>query len=1000
MPYYQSFDIWPPNCWEVSLGTVDWIQELVGTDGWAEANFWGNSSGNMIMNSPPILVSQDGRVRYTWSHLYSATYPLDELIVRVSVAGSGNWDTIAQYQGPTNFNDPTAGNINPGNGIEDVFNLDPLTYTGQLVVVQFWANTDFGPSCFINDFNVEPLPACPRPQNEAMVSIGAASADITWDPGTPGASNWVIEYGQGDWVSGTGTFIGSFGSTNDTATITGLSANTNYCWRVAEICPNGIDTSLFTPLLCFNTPCQAITAPYFEDFSNSTVGHWDGEDNCWDFISNNPSTSSSGGYSWEVRNTPQATSGTSTGPAGDATLYPLTGGTFITADVSGSSATVPDSTILLSPVVDISSLTAPELAYSLHRFGTIMADLYVDINDGTGWVNGVHSYTSASGIQSSQTDPWTDTIVDLSPYSGATALRVRFRSVSNGCCAGDNAIDDVSFREAPTCPQPVGIVATNITQNSADLNWTAGTAGNTSFEVAYGIGLTIGTINQGIKVPVTGTTLNLTGLLPATNYCAFVREVCAVGDTSLWTGPACFNTLCPAVINAPWAETFAGATIGHWNGLDNCWNFVSNNASTSASGGYSWEVRNTSQTTSGTSTGPDRDNTLFPNTGGTFITADVSGSSTAIPDSTLLISPVVSIAGMGNPQLEYHIHRHGTIMADLYVDIYDGSTWYRGVHSYTNQAGTQTSQADAWTDTVINLSPYAGSGTIQVQFRSVTNGCCAGDNAIDDIAIYDLGGCPLPSNLASSSAGCDSITVTWNSATGGSILAYGPQGFTPPAGTLTGIVTSPYTITGLAPGTAYDIYVADTCAGDTSAPVGPITVSTSGVNVSAGFTFQFGTAGPNSRTVFFDGSNSVGAVTYDWDFGDGNTGTGQNTSNIYTANGSYVVTLTVGSACGVDSISDTVVVGGIGLAESILNQTLEIYPNPAKTEVSLSFSRVNEKARIALLDLSGKELMVREVNNAEDFYTGMIDISELSDGVYMLQISDGEIVVNRRLIKR
>jgi PKD repeat protein len=49
-------------------------------------------------------------------------------------------------------------------------------------------------------------------------------------------------------------------------------------------------------------------------------------------------------------------------------------------------------------------------------------------------------------------------------------------------------------------------------------------------------------------------------------------------------------------------------------------------------------------------------------------------------------------------------------------------------------------------------------------------------------------------------------------------------------------------------------------------------------------------------TVVFDATNSsddVDIVTYEWDFGDGATGTGAVTTHTYATPGSYVVTLTV-----------------------------------------------------------------------------------------------------------
>jgi PKD repeat protein len=45
-------------------------------------------------------------------------------------------------------------------------------------------------------------------------------------------------------------------------------------------------------------------------------------------------------------------------------------------------------------------------------------------------------------------------------------------------------------------------------------------------------------------------------------------------------------------------------------------------------------------------------------------------------------------------------------------------------------------------------------------------------------------------------------------------------------------------------------------------------------------------------------TDNVGIVSYEWDFGDENTGTGVTTTHIYTYEGTYTVTLTVRDAAG------------------------------------------------------------------------------------------------------
>lgn len=67
--------------------------------------------------------------------------------------------------------------------------------------------------------------------------------------------------------------------------------------------------------------------------------------------------------------------------------------------------------------------------------------------------------------------------------------------------------------------------------------------------------------------------------------------------------------------------------------------------------------------------------------------------------------------------------------------------------------------------------------------------------------------------------------------------------------------------------------------------------------INASFTASptFGESAP--LKVDFDAaasSSAAGSITdYDWDFGDGNTGSGQTTSHTYTTDGSYQVTLTI-----------------------------------------------------------------------------------------------------------
>ncbi len=1208
---------------------------------------------------------------YFWQHrYYTAVSPPADMDVQVSNDYGVNWSTVYSISGNTQNS--------PSDPWQEVF-VDLGQFLGDTIQLRF---VQISKGCCgdaaIDSVTVVNGPTCPDPTNLVVSSVLDTAASISWSNSihTQSTELWIGPQGfyQGPQTTG-GTKIPLGAGSN--VLIDSLMANTCYEVLIRSLCgPN--DSSNWVGPVSFCTACQLVQAPYFEDFSNNTVGHWFGEDNCWQFQSNNPSTTSSGGYSWEVRNTMQGTS-SGTGPDRDNTLYPAFGGEFVTADVSGSNGNLPDSSLLISPLVDISGLTNPEVQYYFHRYGFRMADLYVDVFDGTSWVRNVHAFTNWTGEQTSSSADWQDTTIDLSAYAGTTNLQIRFRTVSNGCCDGDNAIDDVHFRNTPSCLGLGGLTTEGIVDTAATLSWSSASQA-LSHEIWIGPAgfyqgaQTIGGTKYVVASPI--DSLVVGSLASNTCYDWLVRGICGPGDTSNWVGPVSFCTTCQ-IIQAPYFEGFSGSSVGHWDGEDNCWQFQSNNPSTTASGGYSWEVRNSVQVTS-VGTGPDRDNTLYPAFGGTFITADVSQSGTT--DSSLLISPLVDLSNLTNPEVSYHYHRYGLSMAELYVDVYDGTQWHRGVHAYTSLTGSQLASSDPWNDTIIDLSPYASSNIVQIRFRSKSNGCCDGDNAIDDvhfreaptcpepsglnssnltafstdlnwtpgtsgnldfeisygigltmsnvdqgtklvvnanmhtltslnpasaycafvreicgsgdtslwigpvcfttpcsplviapyttgfdnlttglhtlpwencwsantiagpywqaqtstglnqgtpgtgpiydadspgtpggtfmvletstnsgqhelfspyidiaglsdpeleyyyhmfgadmgtlevyaedltgtrtfldslvgqkmtsgnaafnvrnislnalsasvfrlvfkgihssgnqgdmaidkIKVHDLGGtggpCALPTNLSAQFIGCDSITLQWSSNSGSSIITYGNHSFIPGTGTSTGIVSSPYTIHGLSYGTVYDFYVADVCANDTSLDFGPVSLSTIGTTLNAAFVHNFGTPASSSRRVFFDASNSSGASAYNWDFGDGNTGVGLTVFNDYTANGAYPVELVVSNNCGSDTIVDTVNVREIGAPEPESISMLSIYPNPARDLVKISGSAATADLAIKICDISGKQLISRNLRSSEGQFELVLDVSHLSKGVYFMIVDDGNYHVKRKLV--
>ena len=72
-------------------------------------------------------------------------------------------------------------------------------------------------------------------------------------------------------------------------------------------------------------------------------------------------------------------------------------------------------------------------------------------------------------------------------------------------------------------------------------------------------------------------------------------------------------------------------------------------------------------------------------------------------------------------------------MADLRVDIYNGSSWTKDVQVITSTP--QSASSEAYTESTVDLSSYAGQ-TIRVRFRAISKGfSIPADMAIDDVYI-------------------------------------------------------------------------------------------------------------------------------------------------------------------------------------------------------------------------------------------------------------------------
>ena len=186
--------------------------------------------------------------------------------------------------------------------------------------------------------------------------------------------------------------------------------------------------------------------------------------------------------------------------------------------------------------------------------------------------------------------------------------------------------------------------------------------------------------------------------------------------------------------------------------------------------------------------------------------------------------------------------------------------------------------------------------------------------------------------------------------------------------------------------TATNPFGTDSFVSSVTVQVTPVTISITGIRM------------PNQVLQF--NASSAGATSYNWDFGDGYFAGLQNPTHTYTANGIYIVALTVQNGSCTVTRYDTLEIGVIGVEELLKEDALVISPNPFSDEVSIYYSLAgSKKVTLQVTDITGKlinNLVLGEIQIAGTYkYT----FKGNAEGVYLVHLLIDEDLVTRKIVK-
>jgi hypothetical protein len=160
-----------------------------------------------------------------------------------------------------------------------------------------------------------------------------------------------------------------------------------------------------------------------------------------------------------------------------------------------------------------------------------------------------------------------------------------------------------------------------------------------------------------------------------------------------------------------------------------------------------------------------------------------------------------------------------------------------------------------------------------------------------------------------------------------------------------------------------------------------------------------------TRLIVGDGvsftNTSTDATTYTWDFGDGSpTDNSTNPTHLYTADGTYAVTLIACNSCGCDTLIDSVTVSTL-LVQSIPDANdFHIYPNPVNETLNVDFNSASAQSySISIVNSLGQVVYSEVIKNGSGNMHSAVNVSAYSGGCYTLQVTGSASVIRKKFIK-
>lgn len=132
---------------------------------------------------------------------------------------------------------------------------------------------------------------------------------------------------------------------------------------------------------------------------------------------------------------------------------------------------------------------------------------------------------------------------------------------------------------------------------------------------------------------------------------------------------------------------------------------------------------------------------------------------------------------------------------------------------------------------------------------------------------------------------------------------------------------------------------------------------------------------------YFEYTGGEAAISWQWDFGNGETSTEENPETLYETGENYTVTLIVSNGICNDTSVVFIENAGVGIADAELQNNFILYPNPVNNSLHVIFNdKLLQTSDFCILNIFGQSLASGNLSSTE------INVIQLPAGIYKIVI--------------